>query len=67
MIMNATDAQVLNMARSVPTPPPPPTTATQSLSTMESQNGLALSNDAQNQMIQRFSQQSGMTFDYSKL
>lgn len=66
MIMNATDAQVFNMTRTAP-----PTTTThstaQSSTTMESQHGLGLSIDAQNQMIQKFSQQSGMTIDYSKL
>jgi len=67
MIMNATDGQVFNMTRSAP-----PTTATtnstaQSSTTMESQHGLGLSSDAQNQMIQKFSQQSGMIIEYSKL
>lgn len=68
MIMNATDGQVFNMTRSAP---PPPTTTTnstaQSSTTMESQHGLGLSSDAQNQMIQKFSQQSGMIIEYSKL
>jgi hypothetical protein len=66
--MNATDGQVFNMTRSAP---PPPTTTTnstaQSSTTMESQHGLGLSSDAQNQMIQKFSQQSGMIIEYSKL
>lgn len=64
--MNATDAQVFNMTRTAPPPPPTHSTA-QSSTTMESQHGLGLSIDAQNQMIQKFSQQSGMTIDYSKL
>ncbi len=67
MIMNATDGQVFNMTHSAP----PPTTTTnstaQSSTTMESQHGLGLSSDAQNQMIQKFSQQSGMIIEYSKL
>jgi len=66
MIVNATDAQVLNMTR--PTAPPPiSTTATSSLQAMESQNGTDPSIEAQNQMVQKFSQQSGMNIEFSKL
>ena len=35
--------------------------------TMESQNGAVPNMDIQTQMIQKFSQQSGMNFEYSKL
>lgn len=62
--MNATDAQVLNMARSAP---PPTSSTAQSSSTMGSQSGPELNGDIQNQMIQKFSQQSGMTLEYTKL
>lgn len=62
--MNATDAQVLNLTRSAP---PPTSSTAPSSSTMESHNGLVPTADAQNQMIQKFSQQSGMTLEYSKL
>lgn len=62
--MNATDAQVSNMSRAAP---PPASSTAQPSSTMESQSSVGPSNDAQNQMIQKFSQQSGMTFDFSKL
>lgn len=49
-------------------PAAPPTSSTQPPSgTMDNQNGIGTSNDLQNQMIQKFSQQSGMNFDYSKL
>jgi hypothetical protein len=35
--------------------------------TMESQSSSGPSTDVQNQIIQKFSQQSGMNFEYSKL
>jgi len=65
MIINATDAQVSNMTRSAP-----PTNSSgqpSSSQTMESQHVPGPSIDIQNQMIQKFSQQSGMNIDYSKL
>ncbi|CAF0843293.1 unnamed protein product [Rotaria sordida] len=67
MIINATDSQVLNMTR--PTPPASSSTEPSSSSsrTMESQNGPGLSIEMQTQMIQKFSQQSGMNIEYSKL
>jgi len=65
MIMNATDGQVFNMTRSAP--PTTTNSTAQSSTTMESQHALGLSSDAQNQMIQKFSQQSGMIIEYSKL
>jgi hypothetical protein len=43
----------------------PPTSS--STHTMESQTGFGSSTDVQIQMIQKFSQQSGMTIEYSKL
>ena len=46
----------------------PPSSSTQPPSgTMDNQNGVGSSIDIQNQMIQKFSQQSGMNFDFSKL
>ncbi len=43
---------------------PPPTT---SQPTMESQSGPSSSTDIQKTMIQKFSEQSGMNMEYSKL
>lgn len=63
--MNATDAQVLNMNRS--TPPPATSSTAQSSSTVDNQTGGAPSGDLQNQMIHKFSEQSRMTVEYSKL
>ncbi|UJR20686.1 hypothetical protein I4U23_023808 [Adineta vaga] len=63
MIINATDAQITNMNRSAP-PPPPPTPVVSS--TTGSQNSEP-SIDRQNQLIQQFSQQSGMNIQFSKM
>ena len=68
MIMNATESQFLNLTRAAP----PPTSSTAAAAaaattTMDSQINSGLSSDVQNQMIQKFSQQSGMTIEYSKL
>lgn len=63
--MNATDAQVLNMNRS--TPAPATSSTAQPSSTTDSHTGGAPSTDVQNQMIQKFSEQSRMTLEYSKL
>jgi hypothetical protein len=57
LIMNATDAQVTNMARLAPPPS----------ATMESQNGVGPHVTTETQMIQKLSQQSGMNLEYSKL
>ncbi|CAF2403236.1 unnamed protein product [Rotaria sp. Silwood2] len=65
MIINATDSQVLNMTRS--TPPASSSTEPSSSKMMESQNVPGPSIDIQTQMIHRFSQQSGMNIEYSKL
>ncbi|CAF0983370.1 unnamed protein product [Rotaria sp. Silwood1] len=65
MIINATDSQVLNMTRS--TPPASSSTDPSSSRTMESQNCPGPTIDIQTQMVQRFSQQSGMNIEYSKL
>jgi hypothetical protein len=82
MIINATDTQILvciflvnhkdnnfsviqNMTRSAP-----PTNSSgqpSSSQTVGSQNIPGPSMDIQNQMIQKFSQQSGMNIEYSKL
>ncbi|CAF1369398.1 unnamed protein product [Adineta steineri] len=62
MIINATDAQVSNMARA---PPPPSISTTQ---TMESQSSSIPSVvDPQIQLVQKFSQQSGMNIEFSKI
>jgi len=61
MIINATDTQVSNMTRTAP-----PTNSSASV-TMESQNDSAPSTDVQNQLIQKFSQESGMNIEYSRL
>jgi hypothetical protein len=80
MLTNPTDAQVMvyisftidykeknflfykNMSRpSVPTAQPTPS------QTIENQNGSSTNVDIQNQMVLKFSQQSGMNIDYSKL
>ncbi len=54
------------MSRTAPPPPPTNSSAQPSSSvTMESQNGPSV--DAQHQLIQRFSQESGMNIEYSKL
>ena len=63
--MNATDAQVLNMNRL--TLPPTTSSTAQPSSTMDNQTGGAPSSDLQNQMILKFSEQSRMTLEYSKL
>ncbi len=67
MIINATDAQVTNMTRSAPPTAHSSTQASSLSATMDSQNGPGQSGDAQNQLIQKFSQESGMNMDYSKL
>jgi hypothetical protein len=46
---------------------PPTQTSSPSSSAMGSQNGTGTSVDVQNQMVQKFSQQSGMNIEYSKL
>ncbi|CAF2033580.1 unnamed protein product [Rotaria magnacalcarata] len=68
MIINATDNQVMNMTRS--TPPtngamPATTTTAPPQTIMESQTGPGV--DVQAQMIQKFSQESGMNIEYSRL
>jgi nuclear RNA export factor len=67
MIINATDSQVLNMARAAP---PTNSSIQPSLSSsqiMESQISPVTNTDVQAQMIQKFSEQSGMNIEFSRL